>query len=120
LRRRVAGLLAVGTLVLTFALSGCASSDALALARQACGHVDKSLALYVRSRAEQGTVADHDRTDALQQLRDGLPSAATAAGEDGQWQALMTTISESSRVPEVDLVQALRIQCAATNSNGAG
>ncbi len=120
MRRGATGLVACGTLALAVVLSGCASSNALALARQACGHVDQSVALFARSQSEQGTAAAADRTSALKQLRAGLPQAATAAGEDGQWQALMTTISESSRVPESDLVRALRLQCAVTRSGNSG
>jgi hypothetical protein len=120
LTRLRAGLVAFGTLSLAAVLSGCASSNALALARSACGHVDQSVVIFVRSEHEHGTAAAVDRTRALRQLRDGLPDAATAAGEDGQWQALMTTISESSRVPESDLVNALRIQCATTRSGANG
>ena len=44
---------------------------------------------------------------AYTQLRLALPIAAEAAYRDGQWQALMTTVSESNRVPETTLVPAL-------------
>lgn len=120
MKRLPAGLAAFGTLALAAVLSGCASSNALALAQSACGHVEQSVAIFTRSQHEHGAAAAADRTQALRQLRDGLPDAATAAGEDGQWQALMTTISESSRVPESDLLTALRIQCATTRSAGNG
>ena len=100
-------------------LAGCATSDALALARQACGHVQRSLALY---RAAQGSPTPADQQAktqaALGELRLALPLAATAAGESPQWQALMTTLTESSRVPEGDLVIALQQQCA--DSSGGG
>jgi hypothetical protein len=116
-----AALPVVAAVAATLALSGCAHADALALVRQACGHVDKSLALYESSTVtSSASVAQSDDAAALQQLRDALPLAATAAGEDATWQAFVTTLSESNRVPESDLVRALRQQCAAVSSGGPG
>ena len=48
----------------------------------------------------------------MAQLRDALPLAATAAGEAGQYQALMATLDESDHLPESLLVHALGAQCA--------
>lgn len=101
-------------------LEGCANSHALGLVRQACTHVQRSLALYQESTAATSpVVAQADNTAALKQLRAALPLAATAAGENAQWDAFMTTISESSRVPESDLVRALQAQCTEVSSGGA-
>lgn len=117
--RRLAGATALGFALL--ASSGCAHSDALALAQKACQHVDKSLALYKAStQSTSPSAAQADRAAALQQLRDALPLAATAAGEDPTWQAFVTTLSESNRVPESDLVIALRQQCADVANGGQG
>jgi hypothetical protein len=106
-------------MVLAVSLSGCANSDGLALARKACRHVDRSLALY-RSAGQRPASARAAgiQARALAQLRSALPIAATAAGEEPQWQALMTTLSESTRVPESKLVYALEAQCAAVSANG--
>ncbi|MGO9028103.1 MAG: hypothetical protein ACLQOZ_05680 [Acidimicrobiales bacterium] len=92
-----------------------------ALARQACVHIDRSITLYQRSTDD----TDPTRSAALSQqayieLRQALPLAALAASQDGQYQALMTTVSESSRVPEVDLITALTAQCAAATSSDNG
>jgi hypothetical protein len=104
--------------VLAGALAGCATSDGTALARQACGHVDRSLTLYRSSLAQHDpATARAQQAAALLQLRDALPSAATAAGQDGQYQALMATLSESDHLPESLLVHALSAQCAAADSN---
>ena len=54
------------------------------------------------------------------QLRDAPPPGRQAAGQAGQWQALMATLAESDRLPESDLVHALRAQCAAVDSNAGG
>jgi len=100
-------------------LGGCADSNGLALARQACQHVERSFALY------RASVADPDpaRASALaasaeEELRTALPLAAVAAGEAPQWQALMTTLGETSSAPESELIPALRTQCAEAESNG--
>lgn len=99
--------------MLVTVMAGCANSNALALVRQACVHVRHSLDDYARIHsAPSPAVAQADTASALGQLQAALPLAATAAGEDGQWQAFSTTLSESSRVPESDLVVALREQCA--------
>ncbi len=52
------------------------------------------------------------RAEALGQIRDAVPLAAEAAGEDTTWQALEATLSESSRVPLGYLLPALAAQCA--------
>lgn len=99
-------------MALLFLLGGCSTSNAIGLAHQACQYVDHSLALYAKSRSEDGATSARDEALALNELREGLPYAATAAGEDYQFQGLMTTLAESSRVPEANLVNALRAQCA--------
>jgi hypothetical protein len=92
-------------------LGACASADAAALARQACEKVDRSLALYARSEGAGGAQAAALRARALALLRAALPIAAVAAGEDSSWQALEATLSETNRVPEGNLLQALSAQC---------
>lgn len=112
---RVAGV-AVACLA-ALGLSGCANAHALSLVRQACSHVQRSLTLYQESTATSSpSVQQSEAAAALQQLRDALPLAASAAGENAEWQAFMTTLSESSRVPEAYLVIALRQQCASVAS----
>ncbi len=76
-----------------------------ALARKACVYVNSSITLYDSSFAKKtSTQVAHLQDEAYYQLQLGLQPAALAAGDNGQWQALMTTISESSRVPEGVLV----------------
>lgn len=103
----MAGTLLGGTL-----LAGCSGSGD-ALAQQACRQVATSLGLWHRSQTESPPAkASRDRAVALLELRMALPSAALAATRSGQWQALSFTLSESSRVPESDLVTALTQECA--------
>ncbi len=92
-------------------LSSC-GNDGTNLARQACSHVDRSIS-YLRQSEHQPDQTDANRLvqEAYVELRNALPIAANAAYDDGQWQALMTTISESNRVPEATLVSALTAQC---------
>ncbi len=120
-RRRAPRLVATAAVCVAAALGlgGCANAHALALVRQACTHVDRSLDLYKKSTTDVSPATQQaDSTSALIQLRDALPLAATAAGENAQWQAFMTTLSESSRVPEADLVIALTQQCASVAQGG--
>jgi hypothetical protein len=103
---------AIASLVVAGTLAGCATSHALALAQLACEHVSHSISDYQDSlNATNPTTTANDQSAALLQLRYALTSAALAAGQDGQWQALMTTLAESSRVPEADLIPALEAQC---------
>jgi len=100
-------------------LAGCANHDGTDLARQACRYVGSSLALYQSSlHAASPAVASAEQSQAVAQLSQALPLAATAAGEAGQFQALMSTLAESDHLPESYLVHALRAQCAAADSSG--
>ncbi len=94
-------------------LSACGGDDGTALARQACTHINQSIALLKKAQL-QPTGTDHGaiEQEAYDQLRLALPIAAEAAYHDGQWQALMTTVSESNRVSETILEPALVVQCA--------
>jgi len=99
--------------------TGCSNSNALGLVRQACGHVHRSLDLYDRaSTASSPAAKQAGQAAALAELRLALPLAGSAAGESPQWQALMTTLEESSRVPESVLVRALQQQCADASTGG--
>lgn len=98
-------------------LASCADNGQ-GLARQACRHVNRSLALLDQaSHAATSTRVDSLQQEALAQMRAALPIAAEAAYDDAQWQALMTTLSESNRVPPTTLVPALRQQCAQADSS---
>ena len=100
-------------------LAGCANHNGTDLARQACQHVEHSLTLYRASlHAESPTVATAQQARAVAELRAALPMAATAAGEAGQFQGLMSTLAESDHLPESYLVHALSEQCAAADSSG--
>jgi hypothetical protein len=107
-------------LVIGLSTAGCATHAALGQARVACGHVATALALFSRARAE-GTSpqAATDTAASVAQLRAALPAASLAAGQSAQWQALMATLSESGRVPEAYLVQALGAQCASAAAGGS-
>ncbi|HLX78750.1 MAG TPA: hypothetical protein VKR27_07685 [Acidimicrobiales bacterium] len=114
-RVRLVGRVGVGAaalLLATCTLSGCGQS-ADALGHQACVDVHKSLALYARSqRTEDQARAASERAQALNLLRVALRPAALAGSSSGDWQALMTTLSESNRVPEQKLIPALTAQCS--------
>jgi hypothetical protein len=108
------------TIGLGAALSACGSGGT-GLAKQACGHVNRSIALLKQS--EQGssaTTAAGLKEQAYTQIQDALPIAAEAANQDGQWQALMTSLSEINRVPEKTLVTALTAECQTADSSTFG
>jgi hypothetical protein len=91
----------------------------MGLVQQACHHVEVSLALYRSSqRQTDPALAARDLTQAGSQLQVASPLATEAAGEAPQWQALMATLAENTRLPESDLVHALQAQCAAVNNGG--
>jgi hypothetical protein len=98
-------------------LAAC-SGNGKALAQAACVHVNRSIALYKQATSDTNpaAAANLDR-EAYIQLVDALPIAAQAAGKDSQWQALMTTVSESSRVSESHLVGALTDQCGVADQS---
>jgi hypothetical protein len=114
LRRLIgAAALVSSTAVLASACGASASS----LGHEACVDVGRSLSLYAQStKTGDATAAAKDRQRALSLLRAALQPAAIAGSSDGDWQALMTTLSESNRVPESKLVSALSAQCAQTLS----
>ena len=111
-RRHRWALALIVVAALSVGLAAC-SNGGVGLARQACGHVDKSLTLFKQAE-EAPTQAEANRLGerAYVELRNALPLAAKAAAVDGQFQALMTTLSETNRVGEQYLVISLRDQCA--------
>jgi hypothetical protein len=107
----------VATVVLGAGLGAC-GNNGTGLARQACHYVNRSIALFEqanrRSDTTRSTVLEQQ---AAAELRKALPIAAIAAYHDGQWQALMTEVSESNRVPEQLLVPGLVAQCKVADSS---
>ncbi len=116
---KAAGVIGI-VVALSAGLAGCADSAAAGLVRQACHHVKLSLSLYQASlRETDATLAARDRDRAESELQAAAPLASEAAGQAPQWQALMATLAETSRLPESDLVEALQAQCAATQTGGS-
>lgn len=92
-------------------LAACGNAGA-SLAKQACTHVDRSLALLAEAdRQNDPAASERLRSRASEELLLALPIAAQATYHDNQWQALMTTISEIGQVPEETLVPSLSSQC---------
>ncbi len=115
--RALATALALGSAVA--GLSACSNQGGQALAQQACVHVNRSVQDYLRSvrvGTPPATVALLQK-EADQELRTALPLAAQANSDDGSWNSLMTTISESATVDEGHLVPSLRAQCVVADSN---
>jgi hypothetical protein len=100
-------------------LSACSTQSGQDLARQACVHVHRSIADYLRavSPGTPAATAAQLQKEADQELRVALPLAADANSDDGSWNALMTTISEGATIDEGHLVPSLRAQCVVANAN---
>ena len=99
-------------------LAGCSSQSSGALEHKACVEVGHSLSVFQQAQSD----ADPASASALKQkamsaLRSALHPAALAAAQSSDYQALAATLSESSRVPESELVQALGAQCAVSLSS---
>jgi hypothetical protein len=102
--------------LIVVSLAGC-TDDGTGLARQACVHVDRSIALYHQSeQAADATAAADRRAEALAQLDRALPLAAQANSANPAWNPLMTTLEEAGTNREANLIRALTAQCAATRS----
>ena len=111
----------VAAAIISSLVASCSSSpDATAYGRQACQDVYRSLALFQRSQSEPPATAARMQAQALAELRTAVQPASLANATSGVWQPLMATLSESSRVPEANLVNALRQQCAADLNGGGG
>jgi hypothetical protein len=117
-RRTLIGLgaTAVGAVL---CLSACGQQSGQALARQACTHVDRSVRDYELSTkaSVSSSEAARLRTQADAELRAALPLAADATSDDGNLNALMTTISEGATIDEAHLIPALKGQCKAITTN---
>ncbi|HEX7443643.1 MAG TPA: hypothetical protein VF320_07145 [Acidimicrobiales bacterium] len=99
------------------ALTACAAS-AGDLAQASCKHVHASLALLAQAdHATDPTEAAKLRDRAYLALLPAIPIAAQAAYHDIQWEALSTTLSEASRVPEPVLVPALQTECQSADNS---
>jgi hypothetical protein len=100
-------------------LSACSTQGGQELAQQACVHVHRSVADYLRamSPGTSAAAAAQHQKEADKELPVALPLAAAANSDDGSWNALMTTISEGATVDEGHLVPSLRAQCAVANTN---
>lgn len=117
-RRSLIGLgaTAVGAVL---CLSACGQQSGEALARQACTHVDLSVRDYELSTETNisTSTAAALRMKADAELRAALPLAAAATSDNGNLNALMTTISEGATVDEAHLVPALKGQCKSISTN---
>ena len=94
-------------------IAGCSSQDSQALVNRACSHIERGLAAAHEAASVSPAQAMQLQAEALDQIRDAVPLAAEAAGDDTTWQALEATLSESSRAPLRYLLPALASQCEA-------
>jgi hypothetical protein len=116
--RALSGVVAIG--IGSIAIAGCGTQPGDALARQACTYVSSSISLYESGLATKDPKKKAALLDeASNRLQMALQPASLATTDNSSWQALMTTISESSRVPESVLVSSLEAQCFAADHPGS-
>jgi hypothetical protein len=102
-------------------LSACGGGQNSSEGRQACADVTKSISLYDQSLSAATPARSKTLVAAATaELRLALPLAASADTNDGTWQPLEATLSESNRfgsgphaLNEGQLTTALSSQCAA-------
>jgi hypothetical protein len=100
-------------------LSACGTSGAVTDARASCVLVKRAIELQTRSEATSLSASQRSRLEgrAMSELLKATPAAADATSLDGSWNALMTTINESERVPLKDLVPSLTRLCKVADSS---
>jgi uncharacterized protein YqgV (UPF0045/DUF77 family) len=99
-------------------LSSCGTNGAVADARASCVLVKRAVALQSQSEVPTLTQAQRNSLEgqAMSELLKATPKAADATSIDGSWNALMTTINESERVPLKNLVPSLTRLCKVADS----
>jgi uncharacterized protein YqgV (UPF0045/DUF77 family) len=99
-------------------LASCGTSGAVTDARASCVLVKRALVIQSQSEAPNLTAAQRSVLEgrAMSELLKATPKAADATSIDGSWNALMTTINESERVPLKDLVPSLTRLCKVADS----
>ena len=111
-RRSRIGAALLATAAIACGTSACGNGAALSEARTACVKIDRSIKLYKQSLvaptpAAASALAAHAQSDLLA----ALGPASRATSSDGSFNALMTSLQESNRVPEQYLVESLQRQC---------
>ena len=113
-------LVPLSALVLSGAvLSSCGTNGAVADARASCVLVKRAVALQSQSEVPTLTPTQRNSLEgqAMSELLKATPKAADATSIDGSWNALMTTINESERVPLKNLVPSLTRLCKVADSS---
>ena len=99
-------------------LSSCGTNGAVADARASCVLVKRAVALQSQSEVPTLTPTQRNSLEgqAMSELLKATPKAADATSIDGSWNAWMTTINESERVPLKNLVPSLTRLCKVADS----
>jgi hypothetical protein len=115
---RALGLL-TALVVASVALSSCGTNGAVGDARASCVLVKRAISLQLQSEAPHLTSSRRASLEgrAMSELLRATPKAADATSIDGSWNALMTTINESERVPLKNLVPSLTRLCQVADSS---
>jgi len=100
-------------------LSSCGTNGAATDARASCVLVKRAITIQTQSEAPTLSAAQRTTLEgrAMSELLKATPKAADATSIDGSWNALMTTINESERVPLKNLVPSLTRLCGVADSS---
>jgi len=90
-------------------LSACGSNPH---AVAACKTVNAAIATFDHAMTQTGQTQLEGVARAQSQLKNAMHDAGQATSEDGTYNALQTTISESARVGMKNVVPSLRAQCS--------
>lgn len=111
-RRHLPAAVVVVLAAVAFLLAACDGGGGLGLARQACRYVERSIAIYRQAEHDPDQAkAEGQFEQAAADLNAAEPLAAQANSADPQWNPLMTTLQESRRNSETNLIPALEQQC---------
>ena len=100
-------------------LSSCGTNGAVTDARASCVLVKRAITIQTQSEAPTLSAAQRTTLEgrSMSELLKATPKAADATSIDGSWNALMTTINESERVPLKNLVPSLTRLCRVADSS---
>ena len=109
----------VALVLASVVLASCGTSGAVTDARASCVLVKRAISIQTRSEAPDLSASERATLEgrAMSELLKATPKAADATSIDGSWNALMTTINESERVPLKDLVPSLTRLCRVADSS---
>lgn len=111
------GVSLAASLVLAGGMLAACAGNGTALARQACGSVDRAVADYRAADGQVGEAAAQLRARANRHLMDAQALAAQATSADGTWNAMMTILQERNKIGAQRVLPLLISTCKMARSS---